>query len=184
MKATQTAANIGKIIAIGFVILGFYLNLFLIFIGLFIILGAHTEAEMVKNQYYISELKASDALMTNFIKIDKSETISDAIRLLLDGEAKSFLVTDNGTPYGILSRDHIIKGINQYGETATIETIADKNLIYSEMNTSLNDVFLLFQQTRSPIILVRANNVFKGIIDAENIAELIMIKTARVHPEK
>ncbi|MBL0340707.1 MAG: site-2 protease family protein [Bacteroidetes bacterium] len=184
LKATQVAASIGKIVAIGFVILGFYMNPFLIFIGLFIILGAHAEAEMVKNQFYISDLKASDALMTNFPKIDRNKTIGDAVKILLDGEAKSFLVTESGNPYGILSRDHIIKGISQFGESAIIETITDKNLIYSEMDSSLNDIFQLFQQTRSPIILIRKNTVFEGIIDAENIAELIMIKTARVHPEK
>lgn len=184
MSATQTAAGIGKIIAIGFVILGFYLNPFLIFIGLFIILGAHAEAEMVKNEFYIKDLKASDALMTNFPTIDRNKTVADAVKLLLDGEAKSFLVMDEGIPYGILSRDHIIKGISRFGELAKLDEILDRNLIYSEMDTSLNVVFQQFQQSRSPIILVRSDNVFKGIIDAENIAELIMIKAARAHPEQ
>ncbi len=184
VSATQTAARIGKMVAIGFVILGFYMNPFLIFIGLFIILGAHAEAEMVKNEFYINELKASDALMTNFPRIDRNKTITDAVKILLDGEAKSILVMDEGSPYGILSRDHIIKGISRFGESGILDTIIDRNLIYSEMNTSLKEVFQLFQESRSPLILVRENNVFKGIIDAENIAELIMIKSAKAHPEK
>lgn len=184
LQATQTAAGIAKVVAIGFVILGFYLNPFLIFIGLFIILGAHAEEEMVKNQFYISDLKASDALMTNFPRIDRNKTIADAVKILLDGEAKCILVVDEGNPYGILSRDHIIKGISRYGESGELDLITERNLIFSEMDTSLSVVFQLFQESRSPFILVRRGEVFKGIIDAENIAELILIKNARSHPEK
>jgi Zn-dependent protease len=47
-SATEIAARIGQLLAIGFVFLGFYSNPFLIFIGLFIILGAQGELELTK----------------------------------------------------------------------------------------------------------------------------------------
>jgi Zn-dependent protease len=47
LRATDTAATIGQLIAIVFAILGFFGNGMLIFIALFIFLGARQEAQMV-----------------------------------------------------------------------------------------------------------------------------------------
>ncbi len=179
VRATRIAAQIGQLLAIGFVFIGFYTNPFLIFIGLFIILGAQSELEMVKTQSFLTDLKAGDAIMTHYQSIDKNQTIADSIKILLDGEAKNFLITENGYPFGVINRDHIIKGIQDFGENAPLHAITDTGLIIVDINDSLNLVFQEFQKTRSPLILVHKNNQLAGIIDAENIAELIMIKNAR-----
>lgn len=179
VKATEFAATIGQIIAVGFVFAGFYLNPFLIFIGLFIILGARAEAEMVKSQSFLEGLTARNALMTNFQSLDKHQSISEAVRLLLDGEAKNFLVTDGGVPYAVLTRDHIIRGIQAAGESAPIHTVADANLVYADSNTPLQDVMLEFQQSKQTLVLVREGGSLLGIIDMDNISELILVNAAR-----
>jgi Zn-dependent protease len=179
VKATQLAATIGQIIAVGFVFAGFYLNPFLIFIGLFIILGARSEAEMVKSQSFLEGFTARDALMTNFQVLDKAQPLSDAVRLLLDGEAKNFLVSDNGAVYAVLNRDHIIRGIQAAGESAAVQSVADANLFYADVQAPLQDVLMEFQKSRQPIILVQERGQLAGIIDLDNISELMMIHAAR-----
>lgn len=183
VSATATAALIGKVIAVGFIIAGFYVNPFLIFIGLFIIIGAQAEAEMVKTQFFITDLKVSDALMTNYRTLDKNQPIADAVKMLLDGEAKNFIITSEGTPFGTIGRDEIIRGIKEFGESGAILHVTNNMLATVNINAPLNDVFTQFQQTRTPVILVTSGNDIKGIIDAENIAELIMVRGAR-HNEK
>jgi len=179
VKATEVAATIGQIIAIGFVFAGFYLNPFLIFIGLFIILGARTEAEMVKSQSFLQGYTARDAVMTNYQALDRNQSVGDAVRLLLDGEAKNFLVNEEGRPYGVLNRDHIIRGIQTAGESAPIHTVADTNLLYTDIAMPLQEVMLKFQQSKQTIILVQDRGELVGIIDLDNISELIMVNAAR-----
>jgi len=179
VQATDLAATIGKIIAVGFVFAGFYTNPFLIFIGLFIILGAHAEAEMVKSQSFIQGLTARDALMTNFSTLDKNQNIGAAVKMLLDGEAKNFLVTDDGAPFGVLNRDHIIRGIQAAGESAPIHTVADTDLLYADIDMPLQAVLQEFQKVKRSIILVREQGQLAGIIDLDNISELIMVNAAR-----
>jgi len=179
VKATQIAAGIGKLLAFGFIVMGFYSNPFLIFIGLFIILGANAEEKMVKTQALIVELTAKNAMMTNFISLDKQEPISQAIKLLLDGQAKSFLVTENGIPFGIIDRDDIIRGVKEFDETQPVQQIAQRELIYVKPSTPLIDVFIEFRRTRTPLILVMEDDQLAGIIDTDNIAEIIMIHNAR-----
>ena len=179
VQATDLAATVGKIIAVGFVFAGFYTNPFLIFIGLFIILGAHAEAEMVKSQSFIQGLTARDALMTNFSALDKNQTIGAAVKMLLYGEAKNFLVTDDGAPFGVLNRDHIIRGIQAAGESAPIHTVADTDLLYADIDMPLQAVLQEFQKVKRSIILVREQGQLAGIIDLDNISELIMVNAAR-----
>ncbi|MCS6934310.1 MAG: site-2 protease family protein [Chitinophagales bacterium] len=179
VTATQIAATVGKIIAILFVIAGFYSNPFLIFIGLFIILGAYTESEIVKAQSSIAHLSARDAVMTRFFTLERTATIGDAVKLLLSGEAKNFLITDQGRPFGVIGRDHIIKGITTVGEHASVESITDTALHIVDAHTPLNEVFSEFQKDRTPLVLVRNGTELLGVIDMENITEIIMINTAR-----
>jgi len=179
VKATQIAAGIGKLLAFGFIVMGFYSNPFLIFIGLFVILGANAEEQLVTTQALIVELTAKHAMMTNFFQLEKEEPISKAIELLLAGQAKSFLITDQGAAFGIIDRDDIIRGIKEFGENQSVEHIAQKELIYVHSSTSLIEVFMEFRKTRAPLILVKDNDQLAGIIDTDNIAELIMVHNAR-----
>ncbi len=180
VRATEIAAFVGQAIAILFVFAGFYSNPFLIFIGLFVILGARAEAEAVRSQSFLEGFTAGDALMTNFQTLDKHQTIREAVQLLLDGQARTFLVTDGDMPYGVLSRDHIIRGIQSSGEGAPVHTVADTRLHYFDLQTPLEEVLAHFQQEPGSIVLVRDGYRLAGIIDSENVSELIMVNAARL----
>ncbi len=180
VQATEIAAFVGQAIAILFVFAGFYVNPFLIFIGLFVILGARTEAEAVRSQSFLEGFTAGDALMTNFQTLDKHHTISDAVALLLDGQARTFLVLDGDLPYGVLTRDLIIRGIQSAGEGAPLHTVADTRLHYFDVRTPLEEVLEYFQKQPGSIVLVRDGYRLAGIIDSENISEFIMVNAARL----
>jgi Zn-dependent protease len=179
VKATSIAATIGKGLALIFILTGFYLNPFLIFIGVFIILGAHSEAQMVQRTSYIENLTLRNALMTNYQTLDKNMPISESVRLLIAGEAKNFVITENGLPFGVLNRDNIIYGISRFEQSYPIGEIADRNVILRDINTPLQDVFIEFHKADTSIILVTELKEFVGIIDLENINELMMIIAAQ-----
>jgi len=182
VRATQIAATIGKILALGFIIAGFYLNPFLIFIGLFIILGAQAEAEMVKNRYYVSGLHVRDALMTVFETIDANKPLSEAVTMLLNGSSKNFVVTEMGAPVAVLGRDQIIKGIGSGNPDVTAGSEAERNLSFAHPEDPLEDLFTRFQDDRIPVVIVKENGKIIGIVDAENIAELILVRQALQQP--
>ncbi|HEX5168308.1 MAG TPA: site-2 protease family protein [Cyclobacteriaceae bacterium] len=179
VRATEIASSIGKMLAVGFVFFGLYTNPFLIFIGLFIFLGAHAESEMVKTYSALEAFTARNAMMTRYTSLDKTNTIADAIKMLLDGEAKNFLITDNGQPFGIVSRDSIIRGISTVGDRSPLEMIASRNLVYFDVDAPLADIYKSFYEDKVPVVLVSQAGRLAGIIDAENIAELIMISQAK-----
>lgn len=179
VRATEIAATVGQILSILFIFIGFYVNPFLIFIGIFIMLGARSEAEAVRSMADISGLRAVDALMTNIQTIEHEQPLSVAVQALLDGQARSFLVTRYGEPYGYISREQIIKGIREAGEEVPVKEIAHTDLQYVHPLAPLETLYQIFMETKVPIILVRDDFRLLGAVDLENIAELVMVRNAR-----
>jgi Zn-dependent protease/predicted transcriptional regulator len=178
VKATEIAMNIGKILAIGFVFLGFYVNPFLIFIGLFIILGAQSEYEMVKSQFLLTNLTAGNALMTNFTSLDVNDTIESAVKMLLDSESKNFVITLENSPVGVLTRENIIQAISGGAMGSSVSAFMLSEVPKTNLLTPLNDLILKFQQGSGPLVFVYDQGIFSGIVDYENILEIIMVRNA------
>ncbi|TMP99973.1 MAG: site-2 protease family protein, partial [Verrucomicrobia bacterium] len=65
-RATRLAASIGQGMAILFGIAGFFGNPMLIFIAIFVYLGAEAEAQSVETTSFIGGLHVKDAMMTSF----------------------------------------------------------------------------------------------------------------------
>ncbi|MET0758894.1 MAG: site-2 protease family protein [Flavobacterium sp.] len=174
--ATNIAARIGQILALGFIFLGFYYNPFLIFIGLFVMLSAQAEAEYTQVKSMLKGYKVKDVLMKHYQKLDADEKIKTAVQMLLNGQSKNFLVTENDKPVGTLSRNEIIKALSEQGEDELIRNAMNSNLIFLNTDALLEDVFQKAQQNKSNLMPVMENNRLIGTIDTENILEFIMVK--------
>ncbi|WP_291096964.1 MULTISPECIES: site-2 protease family protein [unclassified Flavobacterium] len=177
--ATKIAARIGQILAIGFVFLGFFTNPFLIFIGLFVFMGAQIEADYTESKYMLKGYKVRDILMRQYQTIESNETLETAVKMLLDSQYKNFLVTENSEPIGTLNRDEIIKALSKKDENQFIYTIMNRNLIFLQADALLEDIFELVYKNKSSLMLVMENKQFLGTLDIENLLEFILIKEAK-----
>jgi len=176
--ATQIAGRIGQVIAMGFVLLGFFGNPFMIFIGIFIFLAAMTETEMVKTQSVLKGHTIGELTMKQLPILNRTDTIEKAVQLLLDGQAKNFLVMDGESPYGTLNRDGIIKALTAHGSKITVETVTDNNIGYIEDAEPVEKALLLMQQHKYPLLIVTKKKELYGVVDMENILEYIMVINA------
>jgi Zn-dependent protease/predicted transcriptional regulator len=174
--ATKIAARIGQFLAMGFILLGFLYNPFLIFIGLFVIMGAQAESKHADSKYSLKGHKVRDVLMKQYITIDAGEPIKTAIALLLDSQSKNFLIMENNEPVGTLNRDQIIKSLSEKGEDAVIHSAMNKHLIYLDVETLLENIFELVYKNKTNLLLVKENNELVGTLDTENLLEFLLIK--------
>ncbi|MBK8653613.1 MAG: site-2 protease family protein [Haliscomenobacter sp.] len=178
LKATNIAARIGQVLAIGFVFASFYLNIWLMFIGIFIYLGAGAEASYESTHSALSRFKVRDALMRQHTVLDKHCTIAEAVSRLLDGQEKEFLVSDNGEVIGSVTRDELISGIEKIGKEGSMGQIANPNLVILHPETALEDVFLMMNQKKVEICPVFEEDQLIGVVNRENIIELLMVNNA------
>lgn len=176
--ATNIAARIGQLLAIGFVFLGFFTNPFLIFIGFFIFLGAQAEASFTQTKSMLEGYRVKDVLMRQYQTIDANETVRTAVQMLLNGQCKNFLVMENSNAVGTLSRDEIIRALSDHGEGETIHSVMNRNFIFLEADLPLEEAFQLIQQHKTSLIPVMSGGQLAGVIDTENILEFVMVKNA------
>jgi len=177
--ATRISARIGQFLALGFILLGFFTSPFLIFIGIFVIIGAQVEADYTESKFMLKGFKVHDVLMKQYPKVDANETVKTAVALVLDSQNKNFLITEQEIPVGTLNRDQIIMALSQKGEAEFIYNIMDRNLIFLDANSLLENVFELIQLNKSKLMLVMENNEVAGALDIENLMEFILINEVK-----
>lgn len=176
--ATKIAARIGQLLAVGFIIIGFYNNPFLIFIGLFIILGAQGEVEMTQAGFILRGVFVKDIVMKQYETIDENDIVENAVKKLLNGQCKNFLVTSHNNPVGSLSRDEIIEALSNNGNRTTIDTVMNKNTLRLNSNEPIDEAYQKLIANKNGLATVYDGQQFVGVLDTDNILEFIMIKNA------
>jgi len=177
-RATEIAANVGQIIAILFGILGFFFNWFLMFIALFVYLGAQAEAQMAFARVLLSGVRVRDAMMTRFVAVSPHDPLKIVVEHLLAGDQQDFPVVESQRVVGIVRRKELIQAITTGKVDAPIETIMQTDCAPVDENAPLRDTFEIMQQTACRAIPVIGNGRLVGLLTQDNIAEWMMIRTA------
>ena len=177
-KATNVAARIGQFLAILFVFAGFYTNFWLVFIGIFIFLGAGGEASYEATKSMLSDYKIKDVLMTRYTLLSPQDTLDQAIRALLDGQEKEFLVGQDDEVAGVLTRNSIIKGLNELGRDAPVVKVMRTDFITLDPEMELQEVYHKMLTNGCTVGPVYEGGKLLGIVDRENINELVLVNKA------
>ena len=177
-KATRIAAGLGQMLAIIFVFLGFFYNFWLVFIGLFIFLGAGGEAAHEQTKAALAGLKVRDALMRRFTFLKPSDSLGQAVDALLNSQETEFVVADEGNPVGILSRNEIIRGLSERGKEASVSEFMNRSFFVVSSETKLEDFLQKVLEKGQSVALVMDNDALQGLIDRENLEEKLLIQEA------
>ncbi|HJS53713.1 MAG TPA: site-2 protease family protein, partial [Chitinophagaceae bacterium] len=178
VKATRIAAWAGQVFAIIFVFIGISYNPFLVFIGLFIFLGAHAEAKAEETLSTLKEIKVSDVLMHHYSVLQTDDPLSKAVDLLLNSQEHSFIVQDNGQVQGTLSRKDIIEGLSKYGKDIPVSKVMQSQPVFLMPGDLLRDIIQKFSDKVETILPVSDGKKIVGVLDLENIREFIQIQNA------
>lgn len=177
-KATKIASSLGQLLAIGFVFLGFFVNPFLIFIGLFIFLGAQSEASYTQAQFFLKGNYVKNIAMQQFGSLRAEDSVQQAVDLLLNSQDKNFLIFRGEVPVGTLSRDEIIQALSHQKAERPIEEVMNRELLLLQADMPLEEAFTQMQQYKN-LAPIYHNDQLIGALDLENILEFIMVQSAK-----
>ncbi len=177
-RATQIAATVGQVLAITFVFLGFYYNFWLVFIGLFVFLGAGIEAAGEQTRSELSGLKVRDALMRRFTNLSPYDTLSTAVDALLNSQETNFVVEDFGEPIGLLTRNEIIKGLSEKGPEARVSSFMNREFFVVGPDLGLSEFLQEVSSHGRDVALVMHEGELLGMIDRENVEERLLVERA------
>jgi CBS domain-containing protein len=181
-RATRVAATIGQGLAFAFGLLGLVFgNPLLVLVAVFIFLAASGEAGYVQAREYTRGYLAAHAMITAYKALAPSSIADDAASLLLRTTQQEFPVVDGaGMLRGVLTRDALIKALQQRGGTTPVLEIMDRDIPTVPENACLDNVFERVQRSTARLVgVVDPAGRLAGYITAENLSELIMIQSSR-----
>ncbi|MCW8934327.1 MAG: site-2 protease family protein [Gammaproteobacteria bacterium] len=178
VQATRTAASVGQGLALWLGFLGLLYNPFLIFIALFVWIGAAAEAGSEQIKSTLAESTVGRAMLTDFQYLSPEAPLSRAIELTLAGSQKDFPVLSEGVMVGVLSQVDLLKGLQSRGERARVDEYMQDNVQSADIHEPLKEVLVRLQTCKCLLLSVTEENRLVGIVNIENIMELVRIQTA------
>lgn len=178
--ATRIAATLGQVLAICFVFIGFFSNPFLIFIGLFIFLGAQAESIYTQARSLLKGFKVKDVIMKEFHTLATGDNVKSVVDMILNGQSKNFLVMDDGKPVGTVGMEEVIKALREKGEETRLDAIMSRDVLILNPEMPLEDVSSKMERFKKEVMPVVQNEKIIGTLDSENIMEFIMIRYAKL----
>jgi Zn-dependent protease/CBS domain-containing protein len=179
-QATRIAANVGQGMALLFAFAGLFIwrNPILLFIALFVWIGASQEATMAEAQSALAGVRVRQIMQTDFRTLSDHATLSDAIQLVMAGSQHDFPVVDRGRVLGILTRQQLVLALSQGGPETPVTGVMDRNFVALKPDELVADAMTQDGGKIRGTIPVIANGELIGLFTTENLAEFLMFHQA------
>lgn len=172
VRATRMAARIGQMMALGFALLGLLANPLLLFIALFVAMGAEAEARMAEAQAALGGLTVRHAMLTRFATLAPEEPLARAAQSLLSDSQRDFPVVDGDRVVGLLTRAALLTALRQRGTAAPVAAVMQTHPPTAAAESSLEETFQGMQRDGLSALPVVEGERLVGLLTMENIAEL------------
>jgi len=177
-RATQLAASIGQGMALLFGLAGLMGNPFLVFVALFVWIGAEQEASLVKMRLALGGIPVSRAMLTDFRSLAAGDTLRKAVDLILSGSQEDFPVLDEGRVVGVLTRADLLAALAQRDQDARVEDVMRRDFRTAEYTEMLEPVFARLRASQCRTLPVMSRGRLIGLMTLDNVGEFVMIQSA------
>ena len=179
-RATQRAAKIGQVLAVGLGFLGLFGNPMLILVAFFVFTAAASEAGAAQLKSVSRGLPVSQAMVTNFQTLPRNASLREAADVLLRTSQHEFPVVDpDGTMRGIFDRDELLAALRESGPETPVTDVMNTDFPAVHPETPFEHAFALMQKRDSAALPV-TDDVGKlvGLFTLENVGEMLMVRNA------
>ena len=126
----------------------------------------------------IGGLPVREAMLTDFRTLSPQDTLSVATRLLIEGSQQDFPVVDAGRVVGVLSHARLFEVLRERGEWTPVTEVMVRTFRTLRPDEPLDGALFQAEPGQTVLPVVR-NGQLVGLVTAENIGELMMIRAAR-----
>jgi Zn-dependent protease/CBS domain-containing protein len=178
VTATERAASLGQGLALLFGFLGLFTNPFLVFIALFVWMGASAEASSASVRTAIAGIPVGRAMITDFRHVDVADSLQRAADLVIAGSQRDFPVLEAGRLVGVLTREALVKGLATHGPTSFVRDAMTTSCDTVDVREMLERALTRLQESSCPVLPVLAGERLVGLLTADNVGEYVMIRSA------
>lgn len=177
-RATQVAAGLGQGIAVLFGFIGLFTNPFLLFIALFVWIGAGQEASMAQMKSALGGIPISRAMLTDFRTLSARDSLARAVELILAGSQHDFPVVEGDRVEGVLMRSDLLAALASREQAVPVAEVMRRNFYLVDSSEMLETAFARLQAHDCHTLPVTHDGRLVGLVTMDNLGEFISIQAA------
>jgi Zn-dependent protease/predicted transcriptional regulator len=177
VRATRIAATAGQGMALLFGFLGLLANPLLLFIALFVWIGASQEAAAVEMSSSLAGVPVRSAMLTEFRVLHPQDTLQQAVALTLAGSQQDFPVVDQDRVVGLLLRAELLAALSRLGTEATVGSVMRTDFETATSEEALDAALPRLRTGPGPMPVLEGERLV-GLVTSENVGEFLAIQAS------
>lgn len=169
---------IGQGMAILFGFFGLFGNPMLLFIALFVWMGAAQEASLVQMRAALDGIPVARAMITYFHALDPNDSLSRAVEYVLAGFQQDFPVVDGNEVVGVLTRSDLAAALGKQGGQGRVGDVMQRRFATVHPREMLHVALSKLQEGHCHTLPVVQDGRLVGLMTTDNLAEVLMIQEA------
>jgi Zn-dependent protease len=184
-EATRIAAGAGQGLAILLGLAGLlWGNFMLVFIALFVYLGASQEGAAAKGRIFTAGFPVSAAMITDFRTLRHGNTIRDAGDLLLSTAQHDFAVMHGDEVLGLLTRSALVRAMLTDGPDAYVSSAMDRDFTRVSPDAPLVEAAPLVSSPGGCALVMDSGDHLVGMLTSENLSEFMLLRQVSLAKNK
>jgi Zn-dependent protease/CBS domain-containing protein len=177
-RATQVAARIGQAMALVFGFIGLFSDPFLVFIALFVWMGADAESSMALMRTSLAGIPVQQVMLTDFRTLRPDDTLAHAVDQVVGGWQQDFPVVFGDHILGVLSREDLMRTLTEKGSDALVRDAMKREFLTVDSHDMLQRALMVLRASHSRSLPVEHDGRLVGILNAENVGHFMMAQSA------
>ena len=177
-RATLAAARVGQSIAFLFGLAGLFTDPFLVFIALFVWMGAEQESAMAQMHHSLGGIPVQQAMLTNFQTILPDDPLAKAVEHVLDGRQQDFPVVFGDRVLGMLTRENLMRALAQRGVETPVRAAMNRDVVTVDSHEMLEKALATMCAAKCRSVPVLHDGMLVGLLTMDHVGELLTIHTA------
>lgn len=177
LRATRIAARLGQGMALLFGFAGLIGNPFLLFIAVFVWIGATQESAAERVNTWLNAVPLRRVMMTDFRTLAPEDTLRTAVELTLTGRQQDFPVVEAERVAGVLTRENLLLALALHGTNARVGDCMLRDIRIAGPSDSVEETLITGELAGVPVLVLEHGRLV-GMVNMENVGEFVAFRTA------
>jgi Zn-dependent protease/predicted transcriptional regulator len=178
VKATQSAASIGKLFAILMAIFGILIgNLWFPLIALFIYVGASEEERSTQAEVTLENIFVRDIMSKDVVSVSPTTTVEELVQFMFEKKHMGYPVMERDSLKGIVTFTDIERIPYHDRPAALVSDIMTKDVITVPSNAQASDVLKLISARNIGRVVVVDNGSVVGILSRTDLVRVLKLRS-------
>ncbi len=177
-RATQIAASIGRAMAVLFGLIGLFYSPLLLFIAVFVWLGATQEEGLVRLKSAVGDIPVRTVMASDFKTLASDDKLQRAADLTLDGSQKDFPVVKGDMLAGVLRQTDLLKALSRQRGQETVASITRMDASTVESTEMLDAVVAKLNECQCDLVPVTRDGRLVGVVTTTILGAFMRLREA------